>query len=58
MRQRANCGKRRANKQIGSDAAARRPYHTLCNQYDTSAGIWNAGLPTRTSFQSHGLPET
>src|SRR5262249_26382481 len=25
--------------------------------YYISAGIWNAGLLTRTSFQSHGLPE-
>jgi len=27
-------------------------------QYDTSAGIWNAGLLTRTSFQSQGFAET
>src|SRR5690349_14866401 len=26
-------------------------------QYDTSADIWNAGLLTRTSFQSQGFPE-
>src|SRR5262249_61121049 len=91
MRQRANCGKRRANE---SDATTHRtpkklrsksgrsavPFResfgvrtrprvafvilscklgrVLSTQYETSAGIWNAGLLTRTSFQSHGLPET